>query len=102
MKPFYKFYAEGQEIDSPASGEAAIRCLKGYDKSTCDLFQMVNVTDAEGPNVGFEYAQIASSGNDGMEGWINLFFNGDIVALVNNNYLADQLKKAIPEMKRQC
>ena len=102
MKSFYKFYVEGQEIDSPASGKDALSCLAHYNKNICDLFQMVNVTDAGGPHVGFEYVPITSNGEDGMEDWINLFFNGEIIALIDNKYLATQLKKAIPEMNRQC
>lgn len=44
-----------------------------------------------------EYVQILSNGHDGMEGWINLFFNDEIVALINNDYLASQIKQSIPE-----
>lgn len=94
----YKFYVDGMEIDTPRTGIDASSCLKYYNGQACKLFQMVDVGHVIGDNIGFEYVEIASNGNDGMERWINLFFNGEIVALVQNEVIADQLKKSIPKM----
>jgi hypothetical protein len=94
----YKFYVDGTEIDTPMTGVEASRCLKFYKDQLCKLFQMIDVGQVVGDHVGFEYVEIASNGNDGMERWINLFFNGEIVALVENEVLADQIKKSIPKM----
>lgn len=96
----YKFYADGIEIDTPESPESATRCLKGYEDSKVQLFQLIDVTSVtDEAHLGFEYVPILSNGTDGMEGWINLFFNGEIIALVNNEYLATQIKQSIPAMK---
>jgi hypothetical protein len=92
----YKFYVDGTEIDSPMAGVDASRCLKFYKGQSCKLFQMIDVGQVVGDNVGFEYVEIASNGNDGME--INLFFNGEIVARVENEVIADRIKKSIPKM----
>ena len=41
---------------------------------------------------GFNYVDIVTSG---CEGWINLFFDEHIIALVNNVYLATKIKASI-------
>lgn len=99
MTPHYKFFVEGQEIDSPCSAKDAIGCMNHYKGSDCQLFQMIDVSGAQGGHAGFEYVKIASREGDGTENWINLFFNGEIVALITSDTLATQLKKAIPERR---
>ena len=68
------------------------------DQFRKNVFEKANKKDPrESNHIGFEYVQILSNGHDGMEGWINLFFNDEIVALINNDYLASQIKQSIPE-----
>lgn len=59
---------------------------------------MIDLRSTTGDHAGFEYVEIASNGTDGMSKWINLFFNGEIIALVDNDSLADQIKQLVPKM----
>lgn len=68
------------------------------DQFRKNVFEKANKKDPrESNHIGFEYVQIPSNGHDGMEGWINLFFNDEMVALINNDYLASQIKQSILE-----
>lgn len=49
---------------------------------------------AEHFGAGFTYVDIVT---DGCEGWINLFFNGHCIAMVNNKELASQIKQHIDD-----
>lgn len=43
---------------------------------------------------GFEYVNITCKG---CEGWLNLFFNGVIIALIRDVDLADEIRKVAKE-----
>ena len=44
--------------------------------------------------MGLNYVNIMTSG---CKGWLNLFIDDDVIAMVSNVSLADKIRKEIPE-----
>ncbi len=45
----------------------------------------------------FNYVNVVGKG---CEGWLNLFFGDDCIALVNDTKLADRIRATIPEREK--
>lgn len=46
---------------------------------------------------GFSYVDIATKG---CEGWLNLFFYGEAIAMINNLFLADKIRREVRKKEK--
>jgi hypothetical protein len=49
-------------------------------------------------NTGFNYVNITTKG---CEGWLNLFLDDEIIALVQNNYIASRVRACATERAKE-
>ena len=69
-------------------------CNLGWFPSKPESERVYRTSEASGSV--FNYVNVVGRG---CEGWLNLFFGDEIIALVNNVALADEIRKTISERK---
>lgn len=62
-------------------------------KNVCDTARDKGSSSGPSGSITFNYVDITTKG---CEGWLNLFFGDEIVAMVRNKALASEIRKVTP------